>query len=109
MSRSFIWPSSPIFTYHIFYACYTLHPFHYTWFDQPYNIWWTVQILKFIIMQFPPDSCHFLSFSLSVRSKYTLQHPVLKYSQSTAFLEWRLWSFTLTQNNTQNCSILHPV
>jgi hypothetical protein len=34
--------------------------------------------MKLLIMQFSPTSCHFIS----LRSKYSPQHPVLKHPQS---------------------------
>jgi hypothetical protein len=39
---------------------------------------WSLQVTKFLIMHFPPASCHFLS----LRSKYSPQHPVLTLLQS---------------------------
>jgi hypothetical protein len=35
-------------------------------------------IMKLLIMTFSPTSCHFIS----LRSKYSTQHPVLKHPQS---------------------------
>jgi len=32
-------------------TCYMCHPSHSPWFDHPNNIWWEVQIIKFLIMQ----------------------------------------------------------
>jgi hypothetical protein len=40
-----------------------------------------VQIMKLLIMQFYPASCHFIL----LRSKYSPQHPVLKHTQSAFF------------------------
>jgi hypothetical protein len=40
--------------------------------------WRSVQVMKPLITQFPPISCHFIS----LRSKYSPQHPVLKHPQS---------------------------
>jgi hypothetical protein len=37
--------------------------------------WWRVQIMKLLIMQFTPTSCHFISLQF----KYSLQQPVLKH------------------------------
>jgi hypothetical protein len=42
------------------------YPFHPTWFDHPNNIWWSVQVMKLLIMQSSPASRHILS----LRSKY---------------------------------------
>jgi hypothetical protein len=41
-------------------ACYMSHPSHPPWLDHPNNIWWTVQVMKLIIMQTSPASRHFL-------------------------------------------------
>jgi hypothetical protein len=38
--------------------------------------------MKLLVMQFPPISCHFIS----LRSKYSSQHPVLKHPQSVVVL-----------------------
>ena len=32
------------------HTCYMLHPFHYSRFYHPNNIWWAVQIIKLLIM-----------------------------------------------------------
>jgi hypothetical protein len=40
--------------------------------------WRRVQDMKLLIMQFSPTSCHFIS----LLSKYSPQHPVLKHPQS---------------------------
>jgi hypothetical protein len=37
-------------------------------------IWWITEVMKLLIMQFYPSSCHFIS----LWSKHSLQHPVLK-------------------------------
>jgi len=51
-------------------------------FYHPNNIWWSLQVMKFLIMQSSPASYHFLP----LRSKYSPQHPVLKHSQSRFFI-----------------------
>jgi hypothetical protein len=43
------------------------------WLNHPNNIWWSVQVMKLLIMQSSPASRHFLP----VRSKYSPQLPVL--------------------------------
>jgi hypothetical protein len=40
--------------------------------DHPNRIWWTVRVMKFLIMQSFPISRHFLS----LRSEYSPQYPV---------------------------------
>jgi hypothetical protein len=43
-----------------------------------YVTWRRAQVMKLLIMQFSPISRHFIS----LRSKYSPQHPVLKHPQS---------------------------
>jgi hypothetical protein len=52
-------------------------PFHPPWFDDSNYTWRRVHVTKFLIMQFSPTSCHFIS----LWSKYS-HHPVLKHPQS---------------------------
>jgi hypothetical protein len=37
------------------------HPSHPPWCAHPNDIWWRVQIMKLINMQFPADSYHFIA------------------------------------------------
>jgi hypothetical protein len=48
--------------------------------------------MKLLIMQFSPTSCYFIS----LRPKYSPQHPVLKYPQSMFLLRlaWMWWSYS---------------
>jgi hypothetical protein len=62
------------------HTCYMPHPFHSPWFDRLNNMWLSAQIMKLLIMQSSPASCHFLP----LRSKYS-QHPVLTHPQSIFF------------------------
>ena len=55
---------------------YMLRPSHSSRFD---NIWWAVQIIKFLIMQFSPFHCYFVP----PRPKYSPQHPILEHPQPT--------------------------
>jgi hypothetical protein len=50
-------------------------PPHSPWLDLPTDIWVWVQIMKFLIVQIPPFSCHLIP----LRSKYSSQNPVLKH------------------------------
>jgi hypothetical protein len=52
------------------------------WFYQPNSIWRSVQVMKLLIMQSSPASCHFLP----LRSKYSPQQRVLNHPQSMFFL-----------------------
>jgi hypothetical protein len=58
----------------------------------PNNISWRVQIIKLLNTQF-------LTSFLSLRSKYSPQHPVLKHPQSVFFPLHDRPSFTSIQNN----------
>jgi hypothetical protein len=62
------------------------HPCHmpclpHSWFGLPNNIWWWVHIMKLPIVQLSPFSDYFIC----LRSRYSPQHPVLKYPQSVLF------------------------
>jgi hypothetical protein len=63
------------------YACCIIHPSHPPWFDGPNNIWWSVEVMKLLILQYSPPSCLFLH----LMSKYSPQHPVLKHPQLVPF------------------------
>jgi hypothetical protein len=41
---------------HLSHDCCMPNPTHYPWFDHSNNIWWRVQIIKLLIMQFSPAS-----------------------------------------------------
>jgi hypothetical protein len=43
--------------------------------------WWSVQIMKLLVMQLSPLSRH----SIPLWSKYSPQHPVLKHTQDTVY------------------------
>ena len=45
------------------------------------NIWWRVQITKLTITQISPSSCHFLT----LKSKHSVQHLVLRHLRSMFF------------------------
>jgi hypothetical protein len=67
----YIYSSSP-------HSYYTPSPSHPPWLDHSNYTWGRVQVIKLLIMQFSPTSCHFVSF----RSKYSPQHSVLKHPHS---------------------------
>jgi hypothetical protein len=78
--------SSPDFPPKVLYAfricaCYMSLQSHPPWFNHPNNIWWSLQVMKFLIMQSSPASRYFLRLT----SKYSPQHPVLKHPQSVLF------------------------
>jgi hypothetical protein len=60
------------------HACYMIYPSHPLWLDHSNYTWRTIQVMKLLIMQFSPTSFYFTP----LRSKYSPQHPVLKYPHS---------------------------
>jgi hypothetical protein len=83
-------------------SCYMSRPCHPPWFDHPNNIWWSVQVMMFFVMQSSPASRHFLP----LRSKCS-QHPVLRHPQSMLFPWCERPGFTPVQNNRQNYSSVY--
>jgi hypothetical protein len=65
------------------HSCYMPCPSHAPWLDHSNCASRSVQAMKLLIMQFSPTSYHFIS----LRSKYSPQHPVLKHPQSMS-LPW---------------------
>jgi len=66
------------------------------------NNWWGIQIIKLLIMWFPPFPCYLIP----LRTKYSPLHPILKLPQSMFLPQYEWPSFTPIQNNKQNyCSI----
>jgi hypothetical protein len=61
-------------------TCYMPCPSYPPWLDQSNydHIWRSLLIMKLLIMQVSPTSCHFIS----LWPKYSPQHPVLKHPQS---------------------------
>jgi hypothetical protein len=53
-----------------------------------------IKVMTLLIMQFSPTSCHLIS----LRSKYSSQHPALKHPQSTFLYEKRR-RFAAMRNN----------
>ena len=86
---------------------YVLHvrvrPFHSSRFDHPNNIWWGVQIIKHLIMQFYPLCCYFVP----IRTKYSPQHPILKHHQPTLLPHCGWPSLTPIKNKRQNYSSVY--
>jgi hypothetical protein len=70
------------YTNFLIYRMRATDPAHLTlpWFDYLNNIWWSVQVMKLLIMQSFSAFRHFLP----LRSKHS-QHPVLKHPQSIFF------------------------
>jgi hypothetical protein len=73
------------------HARYVPRPSHPPWFDHPNNIWWRVQTMQLLIMQFYTVSCHFiplrskcsqrkcLSFILKFISKEIIKRKIYFY------------------------------
>jgi hypothetical protein len=57
------------------------HPSHSSRFDHPNNIWWGLQIPKFLTLQFSPLPCYFIP----LWPKYSPQHLIPKHPQPTLF------------------------
>jgi hypothetical protein len=55
------------------HTCNMLRPSHSSWFPQPYNIWWSVLIIKLLVMKSSPLPCHLVPLT----PKFLPQHPIL--------------------------------
>jgi hypothetical protein len=73
------------------------------WLDHSSYTWRRVQVKMLLIMQFSPISRHLIS----LRSKYSPQHPVLKHLLSMFLPYSKRPSFTPIQNQRQNYSFLY--
>jgi hypothetical protein len=60
------------------HSCYMPCSSHPPWLDHSNCTWRRVQVMKLLIMQFSPILHHFIS----LRCKYSPQHPALKHPQS---------------------------
>jgi len=83
--------------YHLFHPCYMPHQSHSPWFDHPNNTWWSVEVIKLLIMQSSPASCPFLP----LRPKYS-PHTVFKIYVLP--LVWGRPNFTPTPTCTCECA-----
>jgi hypothetical protein len=61
-----------VYVSHLSHVCYMPDLSHPPWRDHPNNIWWSVHVMKFLIMQSSPASHHFLPLTYKC-----FQHPVL--------------------------------
>jgi len=71
-------------------------PSHSSLCDYLNNIWWGLQIIKLLIMYFPPLPCYLIPR----RPKFSPQHPILKHPHCEQPI------FTPIQNNRQNYTLL---
>ena len=69
-------PTTTLYTL-LFSPAHAICPAHHILLDFR-NIWWPVQIIKLLIMQFSPFSC----YCLPRRTKYLPEHPILKQPSS---------------------------
>jgi hypothetical protein len=60
---------NPLLTSLFPHTCYMPRPSHSSWFDYPNNIWWWVQVIKFLVMQSSPLPCRLVP----LRPKYPPQ------------------------------------
>ena len=84
-------------------TCYMFRLYYSPRFDQPNNIWWAVQIIKFLIMWLSPFPCYLVP----LRPKYSSQHPILKHHQSTFVPRYKWPIYTPIQNHRQNYSSVY--
>jgi hypothetical protein len=70
-------PTKIFYSNRIPQACYMPRSSHSSGIDHRNSIWWSVQVMKLLIMQSSPASRHFLT----LRYKYSPQHPVFKNPQ----------------------------
>jgi hypothetical protein len=70
---------------HLPHARYMPRPTHPPWSDHPNTIWWRVQIMALLIMQFSPASRHFIP----LRSKYFPKHMLSNTLHVCSYLDVR--------------------
>jgi hypothetical protein len=54
-------PTNILYAFLFSPSCYMSLPFHPPWLDHSICSWRRVKVMKFLIMQFYPTSCHFIS------------------------------------------------
>ena len=77
------------------HTCHMSHPSHSSWFDDPNNVWWWVQIIKLLDMQSSPLPYYLLSLG-----------PILEHPQPVFFAQFEHPSFTPIHNR-QNYSFVY--
>jgi hypothetical protein len=81
---------------HLLHTCYMPCPFHSSSFVHMNNIWWAIQIIKLLIMQFSPLPCFLIPIRLQVFSP-------APYSQTySAYVPPQCEQPKPIQNNSQN-------
>ena len=66
-----------------YHSCHMPRPFHFSWFDHPYNGWWGEQALKLVNVWSLPVSCCIFS----LKPKYFSQHHILEHPQNMSLPE----------------------
>jgi len=84
---------------HLSCVCFMPRPSHSPCFHHLISVWWEVQIMKLLIMEFITASCFFLPLRSSA--------PCFIYPYSMFFLQSERPSFTFIQNNGQNYTFIH--
>jgi hypothetical protein len=77
------------------HVCHMTCPSHFPWCDHLNNIWQAVQILKLLIMQLSPSSCHFcpsvpVLWAHSSRTHTVFWLPLAFYTPNSV-LGWKFW------------------
>ena len=90
-------PLNPECTSPVSYTCQIPCPSLFFWLHHPKNIWWTVHIMKLIIMKSSP---------VLIRPLLP-RHPILKHPQPLFLLHRERPSFKFLQNKRQNYRSLH--
>jgi hypothetical protein len=70
-----------VYISHFPHTYYMSHPSQLPWLNYSNDIRWRVQIMKLLIMHFPPPSCYFLF----TRPKYSPYHSVLYVDSSESW------------------------
>lgn len=75
-----VYPTKTMLAFSSSYGLYAV-PILSPWFDHTNNIWWEIQIMKLVIMQFSPSSYCLLP----VRTRYLPQHSILQHPRAGLF------------------------
>jgi hypothetical protein len=77
-------------------------PSHPPWYDHPNYIWWSVQVMKFLIMQSLPASRHFFPLRSCYRTPSIYVLPLLwetKFYTHQQLIQWHKMTFQQTTNH----------
>jgi len=80
MPRSYRWSVSLMFPHHsivwtslLLHMCHMPNPSYSSWFYHPNIVWWGVQLMGLLIMQYPPGLC----YTFPCGPKYLPHHSLL--------------------------------